>query len=106
LEITNSNRNRKIDYRSWAGSDSSFERDFATLKDNNGNSYERISLGILDLPIGRSRADSIYPEKALKDILVFEIPLKRAAALDLELPASNVEEKGFFRIRIPASLIE
>jgi hypothetical protein len=106
LEITNTNSNRKVDYRSWAGSDVSFERDFATLKDNNGNSYKRISFGIFDKPVGSVEAESIYPEKVLGDILVFEIPLKTAASLDLELPAGNVGEKGFFRIRIPASLVE
>jgi hypothetical protein len=106
LEITNINPNRKIDYLTWAGRDVSFERDYATLKDNNGNSYKRTSFGGFNKPLGRSESDSIYPEKALGDILVFEIPLKTAQALDLELPASNVGEKGFFRIRIPAAMIE
>jgi hypothetical protein len=105
LEISNTNPNRKIDYKSWAGEQISFGRDFASLKDNNGNSYKRISFGFSERVIGRSDSDSIYPEKALGDILVFEIPLKTAEALHLELPAPNVGEKGFFRIRIPASMI-
>ena len=45
LEITNTNPNRKIDYQTWAGGQVSFERDFATLKDNNGNNYKRTSFG-------------------------------------------------------------
>lgn len=106
LEITNTNPNRKIDYKSWAGQSISFQRDFATLKDNNGNNYKRISFGLSERPIGRSDSDSIYPEKALGDVLVFEMPLKTAETLDLELPAANVGEKGSFRIRIPAAMIE
>jgi hypothetical protein len=106
LEMSNTNLNRKIDYQTWAGNRVSFERDFATLQDNNGNSYKRISFGIFDQPIGRVMSESIYPEKVVTDVLVFEIPLKSADYLNLELPASNVGEQGFFRIRIPTSLIE
>jgi hypothetical protein len=106
LEITNTNANRKIDYKTWAGRSVSFERDFATLEDNNGNSYKRISFGFSEQPIGRYESESIYPEKVLGDILVFETPIKTADHLDLELPAKNVGEKGSFRIRIPANLIE
>jgi hypothetical protein len=106
LEISNTNPNRKIDYVTWAGQDFSLNRDFGTLTDNNANSYKRIGFGIFNRPVGRADSNSIYPGKPLTDVLIFEAPLKTTDFLSIELCASNVGEKGLFRIRIPASMIE
>ncbi len=106
LGIGTTNPNRKIDYQTWAGQDISIKRDFATISDNNSNHYKRIGFGFSNDPIGRTDSNSIYPDKPVTDVLVFEVPLKTAEFLTIELPASNVGEKGFFRIRIPDSMIE
>jgi len=74
IGVSNSNRNRKIDYRTWAGADVSFEQDSATLEDNFENIYKRITFGIFDRPVGRVVSDSIYPGKSLTDVLIFEAP--------------------------------
>ena len=42
----------------------------------------------------------------IKDHLVFEAPIATAAHLDLEIPAVNVGQTGFFRFRIPAQAIQ
>jgi len=106
IEVSNTNQNRKIDYRTWAGADLSFERDSATLKDNFENTYKRITFGIFDRPIGRVVSDSVYPSKSLTDVLVFEAPLEKIQHLDLDLPGKNIGEKGLFKIRIPSTMIQ
>jgi hypothetical protein len=105
IEVTNTKQNRKIDYRTWAGGDVSFDRDFAMLKDNFKNNYKRITFGIFDRPIGRVVSESIYPGKNLRDVLVFEAPLDNVEYLDLDMPGKNVNEDGIFKIRIPATMI-
>ena len=39
----------------------------------------------------------------IKDQLVFEAPIGTAAHLDLQIPAMNVGQEGFFRFRIPSA---
>ena len=106
IEVTNTNQNRKIDYRTWAGADVSFERDFATLKDDFENSYKRITFGNFDRPIRRVVSESMYPGKSPTDVLVFEAPLENIKQLDLDMPGKNVGMKGLFKIRIPAAMIQ
>ncbi|MFI5457627.1 MAG: hypothetical protein ACHRXM_19465 [Isosphaerales bacterium] len=106
IEVSNGSRSRKIDYRTWAGADVSFERDFATVEDNFGNRYNRITFSIFNQPAGRVVSDSIYPGKSLTDVLMFEPPIEKIQQLDLEMPARNVGTQGHFRIRIPTAMIE
>jgi hypothetical protein len=106
IEVSNTNQNRKLDYRSWAGADVSFDRDFAILKDNFDNSYKRITFGIFSRPIGQAVSESIYPGKSLTDVLVFEAPLENIDQLDLNMPGKNVGMNGLYMIRIPAAMIQ
>jgi hypothetical protein len=48
---------------------------------------------------------SVYPNKPVTDVLVFELPLDTATHLDLELPATNYGGKGMIRFRIPMKSI-
>lgn len=106
LEITNTSTTKKITYRTWQGADFSFDRDFATLHDNYGNSYKRITFGFGSTPVGAlGKSESLYPNKAVSDLLVYEIPLDTALFLDLELPAKNFGEEGTVRYRIPLDSI-
>ena len=77
-----------------------------TLRDNFGNSYARWSFSYGSGPVGRIESGSIYPGKAVTDIVVFEVPVNKVEYLDLELPAKNGGGDGMFRIRIPASMID
>lgn len=101
LQITNTNTSLKIDYRTWAGQRYSRERDFATLTDDFGNQYKRIDFGLMFKPLGRVDAESIYPNRYIADILVYEPPVPNAQYLNLELPAGNFGGTGMLRIRIP-----
>jgi hypothetical protein len=102
LELLNTNPMKKVDYLTWAGSNFSLDRDFATLSDNFGNQYKRVSFGLGTYPVGAvQRSESIYPNKAVTDVLVFEAPIEAATHLDLELPAKNYGCEGMIRFRIP-----
>jgi hypothetical protein len=107
LELLNTNPTKKVDYHSWSGKDISFDRDFATLKDNFDNSYKRIGFGLGSYPIGAvERSESIYPNKSVADVLVFEVPLDTVEYLRLELPAKNFEGTGMVRFQIPKSTVK
>jgi predicted Zn finger-like uncharacterized protein len=106
VEMTNRSQNRKLQYRSWAGRDVSFARDYATLRDNFGNSYKRIGFGFDTKPIGHTQSESVYPGKMLTDVLVFEPPIDTAEYLDLELPAANFGGDGMLRLRIPSDMVQ
>jgi hypothetical protein len=107
LELLNTNPNKKVEYHSWSGKDISFDRDFATLRDNFDNSYKRISFGLGSHPVGAvERSESIYPNKSVTDVLVFELPLETIEYLRLELPAKNFGGTGMLRLQIPRSMIK
>ncbi|HUT33277.1 MAG TPA: DUF6694 family lipoprotein [Planctomycetota bacterium] len=102
LELTNMASTKIVEYYSWSGKFISADRDFATLEDNFGNTYKRIDFGIGCRPIGAvNRSESIYPNKSVNDVLVFQIPLDNATYLDLEMPAQNYGGQGMVRFRIP-----
>jgi hypothetical protein len=107
VELANRNQNRKIEYRTWAGREVSFERDFATLDDNFGNNYKRVTFRIFGGdPVGRVDSESIYPGKSLTDVLVFQVPLENIQHLDLVMPGTNADTEGLFKFRIPAAMIQ
>lgn len=106
LTIANVNPVKKVEYHSWAGGSISFGSDFASLKDNFGNNYKRITFGFGSSPLGAvEHSESIYPNKWVSEVLVFELPLDTAIHLDLELPAENYGGEGVIRYRIPAKAI-
>jgi hypothetical protein len=106
LELLNNNPTKKVEYSSWAGRSVSFDRDFATLKDNFDNRYKRIYFRTGSHPVGSvERSESIYPNKSITDVLVFEVPLDTATHLDLELPAKNFGGEGMILFRIPTRLL-
>ncbi len=57
-------------------------------------------------PEGRVDRESIYPGKAITDVLIFELPVENAEHLDLELPAENFGGTGMVRLRIPARMVD
>lgn len=106
VNITNSSRSKKVEYRSWLGRDLAFTRDYATLQDNFGNTYKRISFGFGTEIIGHTQSGSVYPGKSLSDVLVFELPVDTVQYLNLELPAKNFGGDGMLRLQIPAQMIQ
>jgi hypothetical protein len=84
LKLLNTNPTKKVEYHSWAGAEFSLGRDYATLKDNFGNSYKQIGFGIGSSPVGSVEgSEALYPNKPVTDVLVFEVPLAAATYLVL-----------------------
>lgn len=48
--------------------------------------------------------ESIYPEKSLTELLVFELPIDKANEIRFELPAEAIGEEGLIRFRGEKSL--
>lgn len=105
IELTNLSRSKKIEYQSFQGRNMAFDRDYATLQDNFGNSYKRINFGFGTEIIGHTKSNSIYPTKTLADVLIFELPVNTAEYLNLELPAKNFGGEGMLRLQISANMI-
>jgi hypothetical protein len=106
LTVMNRSRNKKVEYRSWQGSDVAFTRDYGILNDNFGNTYKRITFGFTTEIAGNTKSASIYPGRAVDDVLVFEPPIKGVQHLHLELPAKNFGGEAMLRLRIPAEMIQ
>lgn len=106
LEITNLSTGKKLDFRTWRGADFSFGEDFASLTDDNDNTYKRINFGVSSVPVGGVDRESIYPGKSITDVLVYEVPVDTAKWLRLKLPARNFKGDGMLRFEIPASMIQ
>lgn len=105
LSLFNESTQKKLEYSSWNGKDYSFERDFATLQDNYGNVYKRVSFGFGENVLGSIESDSLYPGASVSDVLVFESPISNIEFLELELPASNFGGTGMIRFRIKPEFI-
>lgn len=105
LVLKNTSPNKKLNYKSMSGAAFALSRDFATLRDDTGNSYKRIDFGFGTEVAGAVSSESIYPGKEVTDVLVFEPPIDVAKHLDLEMPAKNFGGEGMVRFRIPAEMI-
>jgi len=106
LSIENLSAAKKLDFSTWRGSDFNFARDYAILEDNHGNKYKRVTLGVEATPIGGVTRESIYPGKAVTDVLVFEKPVGAVEWLRLELPAKNFGGAGVLRFQIPSLMVQ
>jgi hypothetical protein len=107
LELLNANPTKKVEYHSWLGEGFSFDRDSATLKDNFNNSYKRICFNWDSYPVESvAGSKSIYPNKEVTDLLVFEVPVDTMEYLRLELPAKNFGGTGMLRLQIPKAMIQ
>jgi hypothetical protein len=105
IEVTNLSDTKKLDYHTWGGTSMSFGKRTA-LADNFGNTYRLVNFGFSTEVAGATVADSVYPGKSVRDVVVFEEPIAKAERLDLELPASNFDGTGMLRFRIPVSMIQ
>jgi hypothetical protein len=101
VELSNQSSTRKIEYSSWGvrGQEPQLVDDlknkYALQKAPGGGIFE-----------GQVRSKSIYPEKSLEDMLVFERPVGRAKFLRLQLPATAFEGQGTGYLEIPMSMVK
>ncbi len=105
LQIENTSATRKIDYRGWGAMELLLDQERPRLTDNFGNLYKRVEFGIGSQVEGQITTASIYPGKAVTDVLVFERPVEGVEFLRLELPARNVEGSGKLCLEIPRTMI-
>ena len=111
LSVHNNNPHKKHDVRSWChnlyyGTTSNNEA--ITLVDNYDNTYDRsFTLDTNNLKEGYISA-SLYPNKSIDDLVVFEVPVDGIEYLRLKLSVKWVDnkEEGFYRFQIPASMIQ
>ncbi len=88
LSISNISSSKRFNYRTWA--------DDATLVDNFDNRYK-----LLSRPRGMGvQSASLDPATPVSDILLFETPIKTAGSVQLQLPAGNVDQRGYFTLHI------
>jgi regulator of protease activity HflC (stomatin/prohibitin superfamily) len=103
ITIENKSKTKKCDYMGWSADIITIDKR-ASVHDELGNTYRRISFGITDKVVGQlPRGDSIYPGKSLADVLVFEVPVDGAKELRLTLPAQQIRENEDVTFTIPVS---
>lgn len=93
LKIMNRSTDKKLEFRGWD--------DHCTLKDDKGNLYKRESPGFGEAIIGVAARESLYPGKTITELLVFEVPVKSAKTLSLELEGERIGVDGAFRFEHP-----
>jgi hypothetical protein len=108
LEITNGNPNKIVNHKGWGASAADFSgEERAAIKDDAGNEYKRCQFGFGTRVVGQVHgSESIYPNKTVPDLVVFEPPIDSCKYLILELPASAYGGDGKLRFNIPRSMWE
>lgn len=106
LAITNLSPTKIVDYKGWGARELDFSgEDRAGMKDDTDNSYKRVHFGLGSRIEGQVFGnESIYPNKTLNDIVIFEPPTDAAKFVLLELPASGFGGNGMLRIKIPRAM--
>ena len=99
IVVQNKSRNKKMDYTGW-GSNQFMAMAF--LEDDIGNHYKMVDFGVMGL-VGELRSASIYPEKSVTDVLVFEKPVSAAKSFTLKLKGENVGESSDLVIKFPST---
>lgn len=96
--IINLNESKKYDYSTW--------RDNALAMDQNTNVLKRINYGNNYPTEGIKKRASLYPNKPIKDVLIFERPLASTTHIAISIPAKNIEGSGDIFFMIPKSMIK
>ena len=109
LEASNTTTNEKFKYYTFRDRETSFlaDREEISLTDSKGNVYDSVSVGSKNQPTGAvSYLESLYPGKSVRDILVFEAPIKGNGPYRLALPLSKFDGEGFATWEIPESALK
>lgn len=105
LEIKNLTEKKKLSFRGWHGMSSAFHDVGISLRDDSDNYYLLSTFGSSTIADSVDR-ESIYPGDTIKTAAAFEKPIKGVEHLDLAISSEMVAEKGEFRFRIPAEMIQ
>lgn len=109
VEISNTSTDKKFTYSTLRGGDFSslLGLDFASLSDSKKNVYKRVGFGFTtQIANAVKDSTSLYPGKSVRDILVFEPPVKGTGPYRLELPLGNLGGKGLVICEIPESALK
>lgn len=103
LRVTNRSETRKLDFTGWSD-----ELDFigpkCSLVDEHGNTYAQMKAGLGELWEGPVSNATVAPRSVMTDLLVFELPVKAAKELHLEIPAVPLGGDGWYRFSIPRQM--
>ena len=99
IAIINRSETKKLTYKSWRGS---LFRSNCKLTDEFDNRYRVMDFGI-DKPLGSVEDESIYPQKQIVDVLVFEKPIDKAKSFKLELDGQSLWLDDTLRFKFPTS---
>jgi len=109
LEVRNLSGGGSVAYKTWGASRADTEP--VILSDDEENQLKLIDPAAgpePKVPPGRPRefpAAIAGKSKGVYDVLLFEAPPAAVRELYLQLPGSNVQARGVFRIQIPASML-
>ncbi len=106
LTLFNNDEHKEYHYETWAGECLGGSQSLATLCDNLGKSYKRVTFGVANVPLGRVDAGSVTHDEPLKDMLIFAQPYAFADELILKLPGSNLGLNGEYEIRFPMKQVK
>lgn len=101
LKIKNNSNSKIINFQGWSAKELDFDSNRARIKDDHDNHYKRIHFGLGSKIDGQvNQPESIYPQKDITDVLVFEPPVNNANILFLELPAEQFGGEGSLKFKI------
>ena len=104
LSVKNTSSTQLLTYQPLGAEVISFRRK-ASLTDDFGNVYKRIHFGIGTEVKGAAKKLTIYPGKSVDDVLVFELPIKRAQTLTLTVPLHALGIEREIRFQFPVSAV-
>ena len=105
LQVTNTSPAKKVDFEGWSR-DAQFVGPHCSLADEHGNQYKQMRSGIGGKWDGQVLSQTIAPQGAMTDVLIFEPPVDAANELRLEIPAESLEREGWFRFSIPRRMFD
>lgn len=104
--VENRSEAKMLDFRAWNDPSAFLSRNLATLEDNVGNTYKRVTFPLGTKVEGRESHQSVYPGKTAEAPLVFELPVEAVKVLRLQLAGEAVGAKGNFRFEIPTTVLD
>lgn len=99
--IVNLSPTKLFVYKTWRADAYDWGAAPAVLVDEHGNTYRRVAFGIGTVPVGGIDTDeTLYPQKSVIDVLVFERPVDKAQRITLKLPLKALGGDGIWECEL------
>lgn len=105
VELTNTGE-KPIRMRPWRLSDSLNDAKRVCLKRPDGTSYNLVSFGVENDPVGAAHTSELLPDTTSCDVILFLCDERPCDDLELTLPCENIGGKGDLCFRIPNRMIQ